>query len=221
MSQMQNIHQKLREMILSIDLGPGERLSERWLETRFGGSRTPVRAALIRLEAEGLVQREGRNWAVSPIDLTEIEALFEFREPLEATVVRLVCQRADPSDIDAVEALLSSCESGAPREEWHRVGTEFHIGLARLSRNPFVVKAIEDVMTRLARPRWLEVWTEANRDKAWADHHRILEFIRHNMPEDAVREIVEHNRHTRDRLIRSLREDRRGLKARGFAVISG
>src|ERR1700730_7758259 len=75
MRQMQDIHEKLREMILSLDLGPGERLSERWLEGKFAGSRTPVRAALIRLEAEGLVCREGRNWAVSPIDLGEIEAL--------------------------------------------------------------------------------------------------------------------------------------------------
>src|SRR5262245_61752566 len=220
MAQMQEIHQKLREMILSLDLGPGERLSERWLEAKFGGSRTPVRAALIRLEGEGLVQREGRNWIVSPIDLTEIEALFEFREPLEAAAVRLVCQRADMRDIDAVEALLNSCETGAPREEWHRVGTEFHIGLARLSGNPFVVKAIEDVMTRLARPRWLEVWTETTRDKAWADHRRILDLIRRNMPEEATQESVAHIRHTRDRLIRSLQEDKRGLKARGFAVIS-
>src|SRR5262249_40364144 len=140
MAQMQDIHQKLRELILSLDLGPGERLSERWLEAKFGGSRTPVRAALIRLEAEGLVQREGRNWTVSPIDLREIEALYEFREPVEAAAIRLVCRRADAGDLDALEALLDSCDAGAPREEWHRIGTEFHVGLARLSGNPFILK---------------------------------------------------------------------------------
>jgi DNA-binding GntR family transcriptional regulator len=220
MPQMQDIHEKLREMILSLDLGPGERLSERWLEARFDGSRTPVRAALIRLEAEGLVQREGRNWTVAPIDLGEIEALAEFREPLEAAVIRLACQRAEPGDIDALEALLDSCGPGAPREEWHRVGTEFHVGLARLSGNPFIVKSIQDIMTRLARPRWLEVWTEPTRDQAWTEHRRILDLIRRNMPDEAVREAAEHIRDTRDRLIRSLREDKRGLKARGFAVIS-
>jgi DNA-binding GntR family transcriptional regulator len=220
MGQMQDIHEKLREMILSLDLGPGERLSERWLETRFEGSRTPVRAALIRLEAEGLVRREGRNWAVSPIDLGEIEALYEFREPIEAAAIRLACQRAEVSDVDGLEALLDSCGPGAPREEWHRVGTEFHVALARLSGNPFVVKAIEDIMTRLSRPRWLEVWTEPPRDHAWADHRRILDLIRRNLPDEAVAESMQHLRDTRDRLIRSLREDRRGLKARGFAVIS-
>jgi len=73
MSQMVQIHGQLRDMILSLDIGPGERLTERWLEGRFQGSRTPVRAALVRLEAEGLVQRDGRNWIVAPIDLGEID----------------------------------------------------------------------------------------------------------------------------------------------------
>jgi len=220
MPQMQDIHQRLREMILSLDLGPGERLSERWLEGKFDGSRTPIRAALIRLEAEGLVRREGRNWAVSPIDLDEIEALYEFREPLEATAIRLACRRAAPADIDALEALLESCSDGAPREDWHRVGTEFHVALARLSGNPFIVRAIEDIMARLARPRWLEVWTEPHRGQAWADHRKILDLMRRNRPDEAVQVALEHVRDTRDRLIRSLREDKRGLKARGFAVIS-
>jgi DNA-binding GntR family transcriptional regulator len=220
MPQMQDIQEKLREMILSLELGPGERLSERWLEAKFEGSRTPVRAALIRLEGEGLVRREGRNWAVSPIDLGEIEALYEFREPIEAAAIRLACQRADADDIDGLEALLASCGPGAPREHWHRVGTEFHVGLARLSGNPFVLRAIEDIMTRLSRPRWLEVWTEPPRDHAWADHRRILDAIRLKAPDKAVEEAIAHIRDTRDRLIRSLREDKRGLKARGFAVIS-
>src|SRR4051812_6321514 len=74
-SQMLQIHDQLREMILSLDLAPGERLTERWLESRFTGSRTPVRAALARLEGEELVRRDGRNWVVAPIDLSELEAL--------------------------------------------------------------------------------------------------------------------------------------------------
>lgn len=220
MPRMQDIEARLRELILSLELGPGERLSERWLESKFEGSRTPVRAALIRLETEGLVQRDGRNWTVSPIDLGEIEALAEFREPLEAATIRLACQRADSGDIDALETLLDSCGPGAPREEWHRVGTEFHVALARLSGNVFIVKATQDIMTRLARPRWLEVWTEPSRDQAWLEHRRILDLIRRNLPDEAIREAGDHIRDTRDRLIRSLRDDRRGLKARGFAVIS-
>jgi DNA-binding GntR family transcriptional regulator len=219
MSQMLQIHTQLRDTILSLDIGPGERLTERWLESRFQGSRTPVRAALVRLEAEGLVQRDGRNWIVAPIDLGEIEALAEFREPLEITAVRLACERAAESDLDALDEMLNACRPGVPREEWHKVGTDFHVEIARLSGNPFFPKAIEDVMTRLSRARWLEVWTEASREQAWSEHRRILGFIRNKQPEDAAREAGAHVRDTRDRLLRSLNADQRGLRARGFAIV--
>ncbi len=219
MSQMLQIHDQLREMILSLDIGPGERLTERWLEGRFQGSRTPVRAALARLEGEGLVQRDGRNWVVAPIDLNEIEALAEFREPLEITAVRLACARASEADLDAIEEMLNACHAEVPREEWHKVGTDFHVEIARLSGNPFLVRALEGVMTRLSRARWLEVWTEPARERAWAEHRRILGFIRAKQPDEAAREAAEHVRDTRDRLLRSLNDDRRGLRARGFAIV--
>jgi DNA-binding GntR family transcriptional regulator len=219
MSQMLQIHGQLREMILSLDLTPGERLTERWLESRFEGSRTPIRAALARLEGEDLVRRDGRNWMVAPIDLGELEALAEFREPLETTAVRLACARANDADLAAIEEMLDACRPGVPREEWHRVGTDFHVEIARLSGNPFLVKAIAGAMTRLSRARWLEVWTEPSREQAWAEHRRILGFIRRNEPEAAAREAAEHIKDTRDRLLRSLNDDRRGLRVRGFAVI--
>jgi DNA-binding GntR family transcriptional regulator len=221
MSQMLQIHDRLREMILSLDLVPGERLTERWLESRFEASRTPIRAALARLEGEDLVRRDSRNWMVAPIDLGELEALAEFREPLETTAVRLACTRASEPDLDAVAEMLDACQSGAPREEWHRVGTDFHVEIARLSGNPFIVRGIEGVMTRLSRARWLEVWTEAAREQAWAEHRRILGFIREGKPDEAAREAAEHIRDTRDRLVRSIADDRRGLRARGLAVIEG
>jgi len=93
------------------------------------------------------------------------------------------------------------------------------VALARLAGNAFLVRAIEGVMTRLARPRWLEVWTEASRAQAWAEHRRILDCIRRHEPEAAAREAAEHVRDTRDRLLRSLEEDRRGLRARGFVLV--
>ena len=219
MSQVQQIYAQLREMVLSLDLGPGERLTERWLETCFQGSRTPIRAALIRLEAEELVRRDGRNWMVAPIDLGEIAALAEFREPLETTAVRLACARATDSDLDTVAALLDSCRSDAPREAWHEAGTDFHVELARLSGNPFLLKAVRGVMTRLARARWLEVLTEASREQAWTEHRCILAFIRQRLPNAAAREAAAHVQATRDRLLQSLDQDRRGLRARGFAVV--
>ena len=60
-------------------LVPGERLSERNLERRLGASRTPIREALMRLEAEGLVQRGEGGLRVAPLDLDELLEVFELR----------------------------------------------------------------------------------------------------------------------------------------------
>ena len=113
-SQTVLLYDRLRSAILSLDLAPGERLTERGLEASFDASRTPVRAALGRLDTEGLVQRDGRGWIVSPIDLAEIGALAELREAVEGAAVRLAVQRATDAEIAAVAALLDAARPGHP-----------------------------------------------------------------------------------------------------------
>ncbi|SUC49968.1 GntR-family transcriptional regulator [Proteus mirabilis] len=54
MSQVLEVEKQLRKLILNMELGPGERLTERWAEAKFNASRTPVRAALQKLESEDL-----------------------------------------------------------------------------------------------------------------------------------------------------------------------
>src|ERR1700761_2043851 len=93
-----SLYERLRDAILSLELAPGARLSERGLEPEFGASRTPIRAALMRLESEGLVQRDGKNWQVTPINLEEIQALYEYRRVIESALCRMVIERASADD---------------------------------------------------------------------------------------------------------------------------
>lgn len=220
MSQMLEVERQLRDMILGLEIGPGERLTERWVESRFGASRTPVRAALLRLETEGLVSRDGRGWTVSPINLAEIEQIAVYREAVEIAAVRLTCALEDRSAVDTIEAMLDACDSGAAREEWHRAGMDFHIELARLSGNEFLFRGVRDAMTRLSRARWLEVRDEGARDRAWNEHRAILTAVRAADADEAARQLSAHIRGSRARLLTSLHDDRRGLRARGFAVIA-
>jgi len=219
MSQMLHVEGLLQEMILGLEIGPGERLTERWIESRCGGSRTPIRAALLRLETEGLVCRDGRGWAVSPIDLAELEQLFVYREAVEVAAVRLTCARADRGGVAVIEAMLRSCGAATPRGEWHRVGRDFHIELARLGGNDFLHRSVREAMTRLSRARWLELRDEQARNRAWAEHDAILSAVRAGDADQAAGLLSRHVIASRQHLLASLREDRRGLKARGFAII--
>lgn len=219
MSQMQEIETQLRDRILGLELGPGERLTERWIEARFSASRTPIRAALLRLEAEGLVCREGRGWTVSPINLGEIGQIGVYREALEIAALKLTCALEDRGGVEPIAAMLDSCDAETSREEWHRVGMDFHIELARLSGNEFVSRGVRDAMQRLSRARWLEVRDAAALARAWGEHHAILDAVREGDADKATGLMSAHLGRSRARLVASLHEDRRGLKARGFAVI--
>lgn len=218
-SQAAVIEQGLRRAIQDLDLAPGERLTERRLEKTFEASRTPVRAALLRLQSEGLVQRDGRGWIVSPIDLEEIRTLEEFREAIETAAVRMACERATDEQLAHALGLFRSIARDPSREEGHRLGTDFHIELARLAGNRFLVEAVSGAMTRLERPRWLEVRTEERRHQAWEEHRRVLEAIADRDPDRAQALIVDHLRGTRDRLLESLETERRRFRASGLAIV--
>ncbi|MBP1324840.1 DNA-binding GntR family transcriptional regulator [Leucobacter exalbidus] len=219
-SSERSTYDRLRALVLSLELLPGERLSERGLEDTLGASRTPIRAALMRLENEGLTRRLGRGWQVTPVDLTEIRSAMEFRETLEAGIVALAAQQADA---EAVQALveLSETPEGEPddAETGLRGGTDFHVVLAMLTGNHFFADAIRDVMTRISRTRWLEVRTEASRAQLRAEHRAIAEAIGAGDPAAAVALSRAHTHGTRDRLMATLDAERHRLRARGLSII--
>jgi DNA-binding GntR family transcriptional regulator len=223
-SQTTQIYERLRAAILAIDLAPGERLTERGLEASFEASRTPVRAALMRLDTEGLVQRDGRGWIVAPIDLVEIGSLAELREAVEAAGVRLAADRASDDDIAALRELVDSSraaehDGGTAEEDGVRAGGDFHVELARLSGNPFLVESVRGAMTRLARTRWLEVRTADARAQAWAEHRAVVEAIAARDADAAAALVAAHIRGTNGRLLAALSADYRRLRTQGVAVV--
>lgn len=218
-SQTTLIYQRLRLAILDLDLAPGMRLTERWLEAEFSASRTPVRAALVKLESEGLAQRNGRGWIVSPIDLDELEALAEFREAVEVAVVRLVCERATDAGLRALGTPPHAFSSDPVAAEGDVAAPDFHVELARLSGNPFLASAVEGIMTRLSRTRWLEMRTPAGSEQARSEHEGILRALNARDADEAAALAVSHIRNTRSRLAESLQANRKGFTARGVAIV--
>jgi DNA-binding GntR family transcriptional regulator len=214
-----SVYGRLRTAILSLELVPGERISERSLESLLGASRTPIRAALMRLENEGLTQREGRGWKVAPIDLAEVRAIMEYREAVEVAAVRLAVERADDEDLAALRALSEAHRGCDDEETGLRDFSDFHLALARLSRNQFLADGMAGALTRLSRTRWLGVRTLQSRSDARDEHLNIVAAIKDRDSDRAVALTVAHNRDTRDRLLAYLGEERRRLRGRGFSII--
>jgi len=212
-TQAEGSYERLRARILALDLAPGERISERGLESDLAASRTPVRAALSRLQAEGLVRRDDRGWSVAPLDLAELRHAAEYREAVESAALRLAVTRADPAAIAHLDELLAH-QPDDP-EGGVRWGEEFHVELGALSGNPLLIEGIRSVMATLSRTRWLEVATPTSRAAQLAEHRAILDAVRSGDADAAVAGAVAHARAGAEHAERLLRGDR----ARGLRVV--
>ncbi|WP_255447332.1 GntR family transcriptional regulator [Schumannella soli] len=208
--QAEAAYRRLRAAVLELELRPGDRVSERGLETLAGASRTPVRAAMVRLEAQGLLRRDGRGWIVAPLDRDELDQAAEFREAVEAAAVRLAVGRVPASELATLHALVD----GAPGDPDELLGASrsFHSRLAAAGGNRFLADAVAAALARLERARWLEVRTAESRERSAAEHRAILAAVQSGDADEAERLVREHARAARERTAAALAPDRtRGL----------
>jgi DNA-binding GntR family transcriptional regulator len=210
------VFRALRRRILSLELPPGEPVSERGLESHVGASRTPVRAAMARLEADGLMRRVGRGWIVSPLDIDEIEQLGVYREALEVAAVRIAAAHPDLAALAALAA-ESHHEDAPSSTDALDTARDFHARLAGLSGNRFLADGIRHALTRLERARWLEVQDADSRARSAAEHGAIIDAVSAGDADLAARLVAEHARDARTRSIAVLASDR----ARGLKVLGG
>lgn len=170
-------HRALRTAILGLELRPGESLSERGLQQRFGMSRTPARTALARLETEGLVRRTPRGWSVTPLDLPDLRQVAEYRSVVEHAALARAARQATSADLAALRVTVDADAVIDGADAAVRVGTDFHVRLAELCGNYHLARAVRDAVTRQWRTRWLRVQTVEDRARVRIDHLQILDAL--------------------------------------------
>lgn len=135
------VYRLLREEILSLTLRPGAPLDEARLSARFQLSRSPVREALIRLAAEGLVVTlPNRSTLVAPFEVESLPRYLDALDLMQRTVSRLAAQLRTPLDVQRIRALHELCERAVEqREPLQMIDTnrDFHVAIAEAGRNPY------------------------------------------------------------------------------------
>lgn len=161
----QEAERRLREAILRAELTPGERLTEDELAAWLGISRTPVREALARLAATGLVVIDtNRGARVAPFDPDEVRDLVQVSRELVLLAQRLAAERATDDEIATMRAChtarrIALANGDRPAVEEATLG--FHMAILQASRNrelqrlyPSLALRLERVF-RVAFPDWL------------------------------------------------------------------
>lgn len=208
-------YRELRRAILELELEPGEVIGEVETATRLGVSRTPLREALARLLADGLLVPEGaRGLAVAPISAEDVAQLTELREALDAQAVRLAAQRRDPRRFDVLaaefaalaERLPSPNGHAADRADTYELAARLDAAIDEAAANPVLTAQLAQVRLRLARVRRLAQDRPARLADAAGEHRAIAEAIAWGDPELAQNALRLHLRRSLDHALACLAE---------------
>lgn len=156
MARSSDIQNRICESILnkvqSGDMEPGSRLVERELAESLGVSRIPVREALTRLVAQGLLTggRNGQGVWVREYTSEDIRQLYYFRGVVEGGIVRLAAQRGESDDLSAASICCDRMESMIEQDDfvqWTDMDYKYHISLAQSGGNERLRNTVEMLLS--------------------------------------------------------------------------
>lgn len=208
-----DVYDAIYAQLMSLKIPPGGRLSVDSLVRELGVSQTPIREALSRLEALGLVekiQNVGYS-AAGQIDRARFEQLYELRLLLEPFAAGQSAVRMNKKVLEVLERQHRTMQAGRGRvstlaySEFARHDAEFHDQIARSSGNELVRDALSRLHTHVHLFR-LHYHSRATAG-ANEEHERILEALKARDEQAAVLAMREHVEHSRDRFLSAFDED--------------
>jgi DNA-binding GntR family transcriptional regulator len=147
------VYSYIKSLILSGELGAGERVPEVQVAQRFGVSRTPIREALKRLEEYGLIDVKPRSYAqVVRLAPEEARDVAVVRAALEVLAAALLAERGTAEDFDALERIAQECESSFQNGDVGRAfekDSELHLEMARRSNNRHLYDHMEKLDAKI------------------------------------------------------------------------
>ncbi len=194
-SRAEYVYQHLREAIRDGTFQQGDRLREDDIARSLGVSRTPVREALRRLQARGLLDvGSGRGLGIVELSRVQVLELYAMRELLEGAAARLAAQHAMSTDVDYMRHLLDEFRCTKDPEQLASINRTFHRAIRDAAHNRYMVQALNDLNEALALLRGTTFSVRGRPETADIEHRAILDAIERGDPDTAEREARSHIR---------------------------
>lgn len=193
-TQSNQLAQQLEEMIFSGQLRPGEKLEEAAIAAKFGVSRTPVREAIQRLVATGMVEvRRRKGTIVTQLTMPRLIGMIEMMAELDVLAARLAARRATPEEREGIKDILDRARTAVGDQlAYTRLNREFHWSLYAATHNQY----LEDVALRtwkvLQPYRNFRLDQASRRRNSLAEHEAIFEAIRTSDGDLAAAKMASH-----------------------------
>jgi DNA-binding GntR family transcriptional regulator len=171
---------QIRAMILSGELASGSQIAEVQLAATCGVSRTPVREALRRLEAEALVRRtDTQRSFVADWSLDDVEDGFEMRGMMEALAARRAAQRLTPAELAELTACNAALERAITRPSpdiaaFLEANRQFHAIITEAAASPRLAAMLAGVTEQPVVLRTARNYDIDNLRRSWREHDELL-----------------------------------------------
>ncbi|MEJ2631869.1 MAG: GntR family transcriptional regulator [Acidihalobacter sp.] len=180
----ERLFEQIRGAIERGDIAAGSKISEPELARRFGVSRGPLREAIGRLEACGLVERRANVGArVVTLSSEGLLEIFQVREALESMAARLAAEHMTDEEIAALRGLLDQhgrqIDEDSGQAYFQKVGDlDFHYRIVQGSRNSQLIKLLCNDLYHLMRLYRYQFGMQSRRaPRAFVEHRMIVDAI--------------------------------------------
>ena len=205
------VYSQIKNLILSNEVMPGQKLHHQHLSERLGVSRTPVREALTRLVQEGYVSfLPNRGFTCKEIRMQEAEELYDLREAMEAFAVERATAQLTQAALDQLRRKMDRYgENVHQRFSRERLvyDQDVHLEIAQLAGNETLKNSLRHVFERIVLKRRTDgLYDPARGVAAHQEHLKLLEAMERRDVEEAVRIIRAHIQEGKSNTLSDLRQ---------------
>lgn len=198
------IADRLRRMIITLELAPGAVVTETYLQELLQCSRTPLREALQRLTQEHLVVSVPRRgvW-IAELSLMDFGELVEMIDGVSRFVARLAAARVTDDVLERLADILErarQADSMGDLPMAAELDFDFHYLIAEASQNHYAVDVLAPLQRLVSRFSFVGFKRTGTAKGAIEDHDRVLEALRERDPDLAEARVAEHSEHGRQRI---------------------
>ena len=160
----------------------------------LGVSRIPVREALARLEAEGLVIRVKYRGALVPkLSLSEIHEIYEMRSMIEPYLLRHAIKNITKEQLKQLRQVVERARKTSRMTEWAGMNVDFHRSLFEAAGRPLALSVLDNLLVRADRYLKMQNFNSSTtKEESDAQHMRILDLVEKRDVEGAIEALNEH-----------------------------
>ncbi|MGQ5690694.1 GntR family transcriptional regulator [Rhodococcus erythropolis] len=202
--------QQIRQMIVSGELLPGQKVHQSELAERLNVSRIPVREALSTLQAEGVLEHKSNTgYTVARFSSEDLSELYLMRRLLETEILTSIdLGGVDVAELERIQEHVDQAEPSEQGPEFQEANREFHFRLFSYSPLQRVLQEVDRLWYMSDFYRALYIHEPSSRRKVSEDHGRILQAVRDQDSAELIRASDEHRSATEDLVVRRLGRSR-------------